>query len=175
MDIHPAATATGLTREGIYRATQQARLTTHIGNGPTQIFMIGEDDTGRLLEITAVVRHEDILVVHAAPARPDYLPMLAGLPDRPEDADGYGRAADGLVLTHDLIHTLFDTADTGYDVDFLRNRTRPGRPAPMTVGTTVRLGLDPAMRQTVDNTAAEHDMTSAAWVEDTLRNALSTS
>lgn len=172
MDIHPDAMAGGLTREGVYRATQQALLTTHIGNGPTQIFMVGREESGRLLAITAVVRHEDILVVHADEARLDYLSMLDGLPDRPGDADGYGRGADGVVLTDELVQTLFEMADAGYDVDFLSARTRPGRPAPMTVGTVVRLGLDATLRRAVQDAASSQDMTEADYVETVLNESI---
>jgi hypothetical protein len=172
MDIHPDAMASGLSRDGVYLATQHALLTTHIGNGPTQIFMIGQDDTGRLLEVSAVVRHEDILVVHTDEARPEYLPLLDGLPDRPQDAAGYGRGADGVVLTQDLVHTLFDTADAGYDVEFLSNRTRPGRPAPITVGTVVRLGLDSTLRQAVQQAAAAQDVSEEAYIEELLKESI---
>ncbi|MCW2525493.1 MAG: hypothetical protein JWM76_353 [Pseudonocardiales bacterium] len=172
MDIHPDAMAPGLTREGVYSATQQALLTTHIGNGPTQIFMIGEDDTGRLLEISAVVRHEDILVVHTDEARPEYLSMLDGLPDRPRDEKGFGRGADGVVLTGELVQTLFDAADSGYDVDFLSTRTRPGRPAPITVGTVVRLGLDPILRRAVTDAASTAGVSEAAYIEGVLQDTI---
>lgn len=171
MEIHPDAMTSGITRHGVYRATQQALLTTHIGNGPTQIFMIGRDESGQLLEISAVVRHEDILVVHADHARSEYMSLLDGLPDRPKDDDGFGRAADGLVLTDALILNLFHDADTGYDTEYLSKRTRPGRPAPMTVGTAVRLGMGASLYKTVTHAAAVEGKTEARYVEDILHYA----
>jgi len=145
MDIYPAALE-GRTRADIFAAVQDSRLTTHIGNAPTQIFMVGEDTTGQLLEITTVVRHEDVFVVHATPARAPALGMLATVdaepnPSKPDDGKIYGISADELALTGTVVDQLFETADAGYDVDRLLTRTRPGRPAPMTVGSVLRVGL----------------------------------
>lgn len=126
MDIHPGAAPSGVTRENLHHAAEHARLTTHIGNAPTRLLIVGEDDTGRLLELTAVVRHEDVLVVHADTARASYRSLLDELALPSHDDGEFGRAADGVVLTDELVHTLFEQAVSGYDVDSLLDRTRPG-------------------------------------------------
>ncbi|MCS5735560.1 hypothetical protein [Herbiconiux daphne] len=145
MDIHPAA-LDGRSRADIFSAVENARLTTHIGNAPTQIFIVGPDTTGVDLEMTAVVRHEDVFVLHAAPARPATRALLAEVvPPDPQTPAGtlpdYGTAADDYELTSAVIDRLSGEAEAGYDVDYLLTRTRPGRPAPMTVGAVVRVGL----------------------------------
>jgi hypothetical protein len=179
MDIHPSVLTEDQTRQGIYHAIERSLITTHIGNGPTQIFMLGDDTAGRLLEISAVVRHEDILIIHVAEARHDYLALIEEAPVATPTAAGdptgmsYGKSADNLELTEDLIGELFATADDGYDVDRLSVRTRPGRPAPLTVGGAVRLGLDESLKDAVSKAAAHAGITEASFAEGALRDYLS--
>jgi hypothetical protein len=145
MHIHPDALAPGVTETAVFHATEHAILTTHNGNGPTLLFILGPDDEEQLLEISAVVRHEDILVVHADRARDEYLGLLEALAPIDPGPAPFGHAADGVALGEGVIERLATAAVTGYDVDYLLDRTRPGRPAPMTFGTVVRVGLDPTL------------------------------
>ena len=175
MEIHPSALIGGRSRQSIYDAIENARITTHIGNAPTQIFVLGEDGDGCLLEVSSVVRHEDILVVHVAEARADYRPLadMAAPAARPTDRH-YGTSADGLVLTDELVAELHAVAAAGYDVERLSTRTRPGRPAPLTVGGAVRLGLDRDLRARVDKEADRAGVPMGDYIEQALRAYLAT-
>lgn len=156
MEIHPTVTDHELTPDDVYTAVRGALITTHIGNGPTRLLIVGATPSGRLLELTAVVKHEDVLVVHAADARPDHLGLVdeagASAPDSSPSA--WGRSADNQVLTDEVLKSVFEEAEAGHDVARLATRVRPGRPAPLTVGTTIRLGLDPELRRSLTSFCA---------------------
>lgn len=154
MGIHPLALTHNLTRDEIEWAIEHSEATIAIDNGPTRIMIIGPAPDGRLLEVSGVIRDEDVLVVHADRARPDYEPLVslarqlpgageAGPP--PDTGDGFGWSVDGLALTPELIAQLQAEADSGYDVATLRVRLRTGRPAPLSVGEVFRIDLDPAL------------------------------
>ncbi len=168
MQIHPEALAMGITREGVLRATEQALLTTHNGNGPTLLFILGSDDQGRMLEVSAIVRHEDILVVHADEAREEYLTLLELLSPRDSTPASYGHAADGVRLTDHVVENLATAAAEGYDVGFLLDRTRPGRPGPMTFGTVVRVALDRELSTAVRDLAGATGVSPADLIDTVL-------
>jgi hypothetical protein len=177
MEIHPPVLTGNITRSAIYTAVDRAFITTHIGNGPTQLLILGKDETGRDLEITVVVTNEDVLVLFAAAARPEYLALADELDLVPEwtnnttseePATKYGQSTDGLDLTESLINELFAAAERGYDIERLSTRTRPGRPAPLTVGNIVRVGLDPKLYDASREEAHNRSIT----VSDLLQQAL---
>lgn len=180
MDIHPSVLSNGLTRQTIYNATEQAHITTHIGNAPTQIFMLGDDENGQLLAISAIVRHEDILVFHVAAAAPKYAALAESAPaevpvDSPPGSPTYGTSADGLVITEELVRAVHADAVAGYDVERLSVRTRPGRPAPLTVGGAVRIGLDESFSATVAEAALRCGFDVEEFTKRALSNYLSES
>lgn len=168
MQIHPEALAAGITHQGVLRATEQALLTTHNGNGPTLLFILGRDDQGRMLEVSAIVRHEDILVVHADEAREVYLALLELLSQRDPTSATYGHAADGVRLTDHVVESLATAAAKGHDVEFLLDRTRPGRPAPMTFGTVVRVALDRELSAAVRDLAGTTGVSLADLIDKAL-------
>ncbi len=174
MDIYPATLA-NVSRDDLFAAVQDAQLTTHVGNAPTQIFMVGSDTHGHLLEITTVVRQEDVFVVHAGPARAESLEMLRFVQseDLPAPSHGdekvYGVSADEWELTDTTIEELHKTAEDGYDVPRLLTRTRPGRPAPMTVGTVVRIGLEERLLAKITLAATNEQQSEAEYVVTALR------
>jgi hypothetical protein len=139
--MNPEALGDGISEDDVLWATEHALITTHNGNGPTLLFILGNDESGRMLEASAIVRHEDVLVVHADVARDEYLTLLDEVQIRDNRAASYGSSADGMRLTEEAVAELTAAAEKGHDVDFLLDRTRPGRPAPMTVGTVVRVAL----------------------------------
>ncbi len=181
MDIHPSVLTADITRHAIYDAIDHAFITTHIGNGPTQLLILGEDATGRVLEITAVVTNEDLFVVFAADARDEYVALANELDLVPEWSERavsdaptarYGTSTDGIALTDSLVEELNAEAEAGYDVERLLTRTRPGRPAPLTVGGVVRVGLDPELNDAVLNTAEDRGVDVEALIEQALEGYL---
>jgi hypothetical protein len=181
MDIHPSVLAGDITRQAIYDAIDHAFITTHIGNGPTQLLILGKDETGRVLEITAVVTNEDLFILFAADARSEYLALAHELDLVPEWSDGeksdvptskYGASTDGIALTDALIDELYAAAESGYDIERLRTRTRPGRPAPLAVGRVVRVGLDPGLNDAATRTARAHGVAVEALIQQALEGYL---
>jgi hypothetical protein len=154
MGIHPLALTRGLTREDIEETLENAVATIAIGNGPTMVLILGVDQDKRLIEASGVIRNEDVLFVHAAPAREAYqrlfdisqaLPGAGAAPPATGDGEGeggWGWSVDGLELTDALIAELREKANVGYDVDILKIRVRTGGPAPLSIGDTIRLDLD---------------------------------
>jgi hypothetical protein len=177
MDIHPPVLTGDISRHDIYAAIDQAFVTTHIGNEPTQLLILGKDETGRVLEITVVVKNEDVLVLFAADARPEYLalvdelnlvPEWSNITTSREPASKYGKSTDGLELTDSLINELYATAERGYDIERLSTRTRPGRPAPLTVGGVVRVGLDPKLYDAAREQAHDYGIAVSDLLEQVL-------
>ena len=118
----------------------------------------------------AIVRSEDLLVVYAAPARPEYAALAASLPplDRAEPGE-YGLSADGCRLAGDLIARLAEDARRGGDLKRLRTRLRPGRPAPLTVGRTVAVAVGTELYEAVARAADQSGRTISEVVVDALR------
>ena len=152
MGVHPLALTTGLTRHQIEQSVEDAAATIAIGNGPTLILTLGFDADRLLIEATGVIRDEDVLVVHAAPARQEYrvlYDIAQSLPGAGESGppvggvSTYGWSVDGLELADPLIDDLIERAEHGHDIDTLRIRIRPGRPAPLSIGDVIRLQLAP--------------------------------
>ncbi|MCS5735559.1 hypothetical protein [Herbiconiux daphne] len=162
--VHPLALRYGLTREQISHAIDHGEATMAIGNGPTMILILGEDAAGEMIEVSCVIRGEDVLAIHAQALRPAYRPLLElahSLPGADGDHTpagavdgGWGRSVDGLELTEQLAVALNDRAQRGHDYDVLRLRLRGGRPAPLAVGEVVRVHLDDRLH---DAAAAKAD------------------
>lgn len=169
MHIHDDALASHLSPSAVCHAIEHAILTTHNGNGPTLLFILGPDEDGRLVEVSAIVRHEDILVIHADRAREEYLGLVDVLEPTDTEPAPFGHAADGIALTEEVVAHLAVAAIDGYDVGYLLDRTRPGRPAPMTFGTVVRVGLDPALSATTAAVAAATGSSPADVIDAAIR------
>lgn len=154
MSTHPLALTRGVSRAQIEYIVDHAEATLALGNGPTMILILGTTEHGERIELTGVMRDEDVLWVHARPAIDDYAPLFAlahdqaaAMPQLDDEADGgaYGVSVDAMALTEPLIDELIVAARDGHDIDTLRLRLRPGRPAPLSVGVQVRVTLSPAL------------------------------
>lgn len=166
MAVHPNALRHGLTARQIRTAIDQGEATMAIGNAPTMILILGKDEDGTMIEVSCVIRGEDVIAIFAQPIRSEYLPLLElahTLPGADGDhtpagrgADGsWGRSVDGLELTDELALELNERAALGHDYDVLRLRLRGGRPAPLAVGEVVRLELESALFAEVAQRADE--------------------
>jgi hypothetical protein len=153
MAITPLALMHGLSREQIELAVTEAATTVAIDNVPTRIMILAFGEAGQLLEATAVIRDEDLLFVHAGPAHAGYEALLDTTSPSPSEAKASAAAAgtgsdfsvDGVELTPSRVAELIRRAETGHDLETLKVRLRPGRPAPLSVGDVVRLELNPAL------------------------------
>lgn len=85
MGLHPSALAHSIGRQDIEYAVEHAITTIATGNGPTRLLILGPDATGRLLEVSCVIRKEDLLYFHAAPMRPTYKVLLDEQPEPTPD------------------------------------------------------------------------------------------
>lgn len=158
MEIHPLSRAHGVSTDDLRHAFEHGSASAHAGNGPTQVLVLGADTAGSFLEITCVILDEDVLVYHAAPMRPEYQAILDLFPSKDANDEAamsgtYGLSADDLILTDAVINQLFQTADEGHDVSWLKVRTRPGRPAPLAMGPAVRVGLASDLHQLLSDRA----------------------
>ena len=88
---------------------------------------------------------------------------------------GPNRIGQGVEFDYSCVHACYALHDAGYDIDFLSGPTRPGRPAPITVGTVVRLGLDAELRQAVREAASNQDLHEADYIEEVLRQSIGSS
>lgn len=177
MGTHPLALTDGLTRRQIEHGVEHAAATIAIGNGPTLILILGYDADRMLIEATGIIRDEDVLFVHAAPARPEYDTLLeiaeglpgAGVVGPPTGNEvGHGWSVDGLALTDTLLAELIERAGRGHDLETLKIRIRPGRPAPLSIGDVVRVELEPSL---FDACAARADLDKVP-VHEVIRRAL---
>jgi hypothetical protein len=177
MGIHPLALTHGLSREQIELAVENAETTVAIDNLPTRILILAFGDDGQLLEATGVIRDEDVLFVHAGPARAGYKalldttgapPSIHQRPAAPETTDTQRYSVDGVELTDGLIADLAERAQTGHDIDTLKIRLRPGRPAPLSVGDVIRVELTPALYSACASRADDEGVP----VHDVMRRAL---
>lgn len=70
MEIKPSARRHGINDEDIRHALRNAR---QIEDHDDIFIAIGGDRSGRLLEIGFVERDDEVIVIHAMPARPKHL------------------------------------------------------------------------------------------------------
>lgn len=179
MTLTPSALQQGVTRDDLDHAMSHALATIALGNGPTRILVIGPDPDGRPIEATGVIRGEDVLFVHAARMREAYLPLLeraakqqgaaTAIPD-PADLDHW--SVDGIALTDDALAAVREQALGGHDMGVLLRRLRPGRPAPLAVGTVFRVELDPETFTVLSDTADEQGIALAEVIRQRLRSAI---
>lgn len=60
----------------------------------------------------------------------------------------HGRTADGTPVTDEMIETLADEAEQGYDVEEIQRRRRGGRPALGSAASSVEsVRLDPELKR----------------------------
>lgn len=82
----------------------------------------------------------------------------------------HGRKADGTPITDELVETLADEAEHGYDVDEILRRRRGGRPPMGSAASTVEsVRLDPELKRDLLLRAAEEQIT----VSEAIRRAIS--
>jgi hypothetical protein len=169
MEIHALAFAHGVERADMLAALEHTVVSSHAGNGPTKVVTLGRDTHGRLLELSCVVRNEDVLIFHAAPARPAYLPLIDEVALPPVvDGGKYAVSCDGVPMTEERIAELHAEAAAGYDTGWLLLRSRPGRPAPASFGDTVLVGLSAELH----HAASARASTDGTTVSELVRVAL---
>jgi hypothetical protein len=76
VEILPGALKHGVSPEAITHAVDHALTTSDAGEEPLRVLVIGPDLAGNLLEIIAIIRDQDLLVIHAMPMRPKYRHLL---------------------------------------------------------------------------------------------------
>ncbi len=87
----------------------------------------------------------------------------------------YGRSANGVELTDDVIEKLVAKAEAGYDVDELKPKMRRGRP-PLDDGLTelVQVRLDSALRTKITARAEADGTNQSEVMREALRRYLAT-
>ena len=81
----------------------------------------------------------------------------------------HGRKADGTPITDELVETMADEAERGYDVDEILRRRRGGRPPMGSAASTVEsVRLDPELKRDLLLRAAEEHIT----VSEAIRRAI---
>ncbi|HEX8157848.1 MAG TPA: ribbon-helix-helix protein, CopG family [Solirubrobacteraceae bacterium] len=81
----------------------------------------------------------------------------------------YGHKADGTPITDELVETMADEAERGYDVDEILRRRRGGRPPMGSAASTVEsVRLDPELKRDLLLRAAEEHIT----VSEAIRRAI---
>jgi hypothetical protein len=181
MAITPQALTHGLSREQIELAVAEAATTVAIDNVPTRIMILAFGEDGELLEATGVIRDEDLLFVHAGPAHTGYEALLDTASPSPSTADGNASAdgtgldasVDGVELTPSVVAGLIKRAEHGHDLETLKVRLRPGRPAPLSVGDVVRLELTSALHAACAARADDEGVPVQEVVRQALRRHLS--
>lgn len=85
----------------------------------------------------------------------------------------YGRSANGVELTDDVIEKLAAKAETGYDIDELKPKMRRGRP-PLDDGLTdlLQVRLDSDLRSKVTARAEADGTNQSEVVREALRSYL---
>lgn len=91
-------------------------------------------------------------------------------------AEHHGHTKSGTPLTDELIETLADEAETGYDVDeILGRRGKRGRPALGSGPSTVEsVRLDPELKERLARRAEEDGVPVSEVIRDALRHHLDT-
>lgn len=91
-------------------------------------------------------------------------------------AEHHGHTKSGTPLTDELIETLADEAETGYDVDeILGRRGKRGRPALGSGPSTVEsVRLDPELKERLARRAEEDGLPVSEVIRDALRHHLDT-
>lgn len=176
MVVTPLALTHGLSREQIEHAVADAATTVAIDNVPTRIMILAFAQDGQLLEATCVIRDEDLLFVHAGPAHARYEELLDTVSPSPSAVETptavHGPVSeysvDGLELTASLVDDLIRRAEHGHDLETLKVRLRPGRPAPLSVGDVVRLQLTSSLYAACATRADEEGFP----VQEVIRQAL---
>ena len=81
----------------------------------------------------------------------------------------HGRTADGTPVTDEMIETLADEAERGYDVEEILRRRRGGRPAMGSAASSVEsVRLDPELKRDLLLRAAEEQIS----VSEAIRRAI---
>ncbi|MGL5929857.1 MAG: hypothetical protein ACRCY8_13060 [Dermatophilaceae bacterium] len=80
MEIHPAARKHGVPEDHIRHAVEHAVVHSPGGEDPPRILVLGPDQAGNLLEVVAIVRGEDLLVIHAMAMRGKYRSLISKAP-----------------------------------------------------------------------------------------------
>ena len=81
----------------------------------------------------------------------------------------HGRTADGTPVTDEMIETLADEAERGYDVEEILRRRRGGRPAMGSAASSVEsVRLDPELKRDLLSRAAEEQIS----VSEAIRRAI---
>lgn len=81
----------------------------------------------------------------------------------------HGRTADGTPVTDEMIETLADEAEQGYDVEEILRRRRGGRPAMGSAASSVEsVRLDPELKRDLLLRAAEEQIS----VSEAIRRAI---
>lgn len=81
----------------------------------------------------------------------------------------HGRTADGTPVTDEMIETLADEAEQGYDVDEILHRRRGGRPAMGSAASSVEsVRLNPELKRDLLMRAAEEHIS----VSEAIRRAI---
>ena len=176
MEIHPLALTRNINEDTLRDSFDRGLVSAHAGNGPTRVFILGGEINEAPLEISCVIKNEDVLVYHAAAMRPQYRVLLAALdPGQRQDIDEpppYGLSADEIPLTEGLIQELYEAAEQGHDAEWLGVRTRPGRPAPMSVGKKALVGLPSEIYAFVEAEAQKNRCSMAFVIATILQQSL---
>ncbi len=81
----------------------------------------------------------------------------------------HGRTADGTPVTDEMIETLADEAEQGYDVEEIQRRRRGGRPALGSAASSVEsVRLDPELKRDLLLRAAKEQIS----VSEAIRRAI---
>lgn len=81
----------------------------------------------------------------------------------------HGRTADGTPVTDEMIETLADEAEQGYDVEEIQRRRRGGRPALGSAASSVEsVRLDPGLKRDLLLRAAKEQIS----VSEAIRRAI---
>ncbi|MFM7044829.1 MAG: hypothetical protein ACKOYG_04675 [Ilumatobacteraceae bacterium] len=79
MLVHSAAHKHGVTRTQIDHAADHLLVLADLDpdSDPPKVLIIGPDAAGNLIELVALVlRHDELLVIHAMRLRPQFFPLL---------------------------------------------------------------------------------------------------
>ena len=81
----------------------------------------------------------------------------------------YGESVDGLALTDALITRLFHEAEKGHDLERLKLRVRPGRPAPLPIGTPIEVEFSAELLDRASRVADTRGVSLNEFIRQVLR------